>query len=126
MTTEPAAPRPLETVALIEEEVVHAGGPGVVTWLVQHNDGWVRAGSHPAASSERLDRGSGVVWRTRITLQLARGTALQRLEIRPDKRPKTALQHLESGSRGAPRAKRVRNYTVAARGELTLVEPTLK
>ncbi len=118
--TSPPAPGALETVALLEEEVVLAGGPGIVNWLVRYNDGWVRAGSHPTASSEKLDRGSGVVWRTRITLKLVRGTPLMRLEVRPDNRPKTALEHLESGSRGARRAKKVRHFLVGERGELVL------
>jgi hypothetical protein len=118
--TSPPAPGPLETVALLEEEVVLAGGAGVVNWLVRYNDGWVRAGRHPTASSEKLDRGSGVVWRTRITLTLVRGTPLQRLEVRPDTRPKTALEHLERGSRGALRAKKVRHFLVGERGELVL------
>jgi hypothetical protein len=38
--------------------------------------------------------------------------------VRPDTRPKTALEHLEAGSRGARRAKRVRNFLVGERGEL--------
>jgi hypothetical protein len=65
--TSPSAPAALETVSLLEEEVVLAGGAGIVSWLVRYNDGWVRAGRHPTATSEMLDRGSGVVWRTRIT-----------------------------------------------------------
>jgi hypothetical protein len=126
VTSGPTTPAELETVTLTEEEVVLTRGAGIVTWLVSHNDGWVRAGSHPRASSEMLDRGSGVVWRTRIKLELARGTELQRIEIRPDVRPRSALEHLEAGSRGAPRAKKIRRYQVGPRGELVPLTPPAK
>jgi hypothetical protein len=126
VTSGPVGSGELETVTLTEEEVVLARGAGIVTWLVSHNDGWVRAGSHPRANSEMLDRGSGVVWRTRITLELTRGTELQRCEVRPDFRPKSALEHLEAGSRGAQRAKKIRRYQVGPRGELVPVTPQPK
>ena len=105
------------SVTLLEEEVVLRGGAGTVSWLVQHNDGWVRAPSHPSAEVEMLDRGGGVVWRRRVTLALAPGTALTRVETRPDSRPKSALEHLTGGARGASRKTRRTSYTVSERGE---------
>ncbi len=119
MTESP--PIPIEPVELIEEEVVRAGGSSTVNWLVRRNDGWVRAQSHPSARSERLERGSGIVWRTRVTLELPRGTALRRLENRPVSNTKSALEHLTGGPRGAKRRTLERSYFVAAGGSVVPV-----
>jgi len=118
VTQQPPSSAPLERVAVVEEEVVLPGGAGTVSWLVRHHDGWVRASSHPSAAVERLERGSGVVWRTRVTLELARGSSLVRVETRPAPRPKNALAHLTSPSRGVARKTVRRAYVVGARGEL--------
>ena len=90
----------------------------MVTWLVQHNDGWVRARSHPAARSEPLERGSRVVWRTRVTLSLPRGTGLERVESRPAPNQRTALDYLTGSARGASRRTTRRSYVVGPGGAL--------
>ncbi len=118
MSSKPVDPAPLERVAVIEEELVMAGGACTVSWLVRHHDGWVRAQSHPSAESERLERGSGVVWRTRVTLALPRGSELVRIESRPAPRQKSALEHLTGGGRGPGRKTLRRVYRVLAGGEL--------
>ncbi len=118
MTPKSPAPAPLERVTLVEEEVVMAGGAATVSWLVRHHDGWVRASSHPSAASERLERGSSVVWRTRVTLELPRGSALVRVETRPAPRPKNVLDHLTGTARGAPKKSLRRVYRVGPGGEL--------
>jgi hypothetical protein len=122
VTSKPPEPAPLERVAIVEEEVVMPGGAAIVSWLVRYHDGWVRAQSHPSASSERLERGSGVVWRTRVTLELPRGTELVRVETRPAAGQKSALDHLTGGARGAPRKTLRRAYRVGAGGELAFVK----
>ena len=114
---------PLEHVELVEEEVVMAGGASTVAWLVRHHDGWLRAPSHPSALSERLERRSGVVWRTRVTLELPRGSELVRVETRPAARQKSALEHLTGGGRGAPRKTSRRAYRVGTGGELIPEKP---
>jgi hypothetical protein len=114
---------PLERLAVIEEEVVLRGGAGTVRWLVRHHDGWVRAPSHPSAQAEQLERGSGIVWRTRITLELSRGSELTRVETRPEPRPKTALDHLTSSARGAAHKTLRHTYRVGAGGELLADKP---
>jgi len=118
VTSKPPDSVPLERVAVIEEEVVMPGGASLVSWLVRHHDGWVRASSHPSAASERLERGSGVVWRTRVTLELPRGGELVRVESRPAARQKSALEHLTGSARGAARKTLRRVYRVAAGGML--------
>lgn len=118
MTPKPPGSARLEQVALIEEEVVMPGGASKVSWFVRHHDGWVRARSHPSAKSERLERGSGVVWRTRVTLELARGSEVVRVEARPAPRQKSALEHLTSGARGAAQKTLRRLYLVGPNGEL--------
>jgi hypothetical protein len=114
--TAPAAPS--EQVELIEEESVAPGGAVTVTWLVRHNDGWVRAPSHPAARSEPLERGTRVVWRKRVTLTLPRGNALVRVETRPAPNRRTALEHLTGGPRGPSRSTFRRSYVVGPGGAL--------
>ena len=109
---------PSERVELVEEESVAPGGAVMVTWLVQHNDGWVRARSHPAARSEPLERGSRVVWRTRVTLSLPRGTGLERVECRPAPNQRTALDYLTGSARGASRRTTRRSYVVGPGGAL--------
>jgi len=109
---------PSERVELVEEESVAPGGAVMVTWLVRHNDGWVRAGSYPAAQSESLERGSRVVWRRRVTLELPRGTALERVESRPAPNQRTALDYLTGSARGASRRTSRRSYVVGPGGAL--------
>jgi hypothetical protein len=118
VSSPPTHPAPLEHVTLAEEEVVLSGGAGTVRWFVRYHDGWVRAQSHPSAQSERLERGSGVVWRTRVTLELPRGSELVRVETRPAPRKQSALEHLTGGARGAARRTLRRAYRVGVRGEL--------
>jgi hypothetical protein len=107
-----------ETVELVEEEFVLAGGAGKVTWFVRLNDGWVRAPSHPSAHSESLEKRSGTVWRTRVTLKLPRGHALTRVETRPVLSRKSALEHLTGGSRGPQQKSLRQSYVVGPGGEL--------
>jgi hypothetical protein len=109
---------PSERVELVEEESVAPGGAVTVTWLVRHNDGWVRARSHPDARSEPLERGSRVVWRTRVTLALPRGTALERVESRPAPNQRSALDYLTGSARGASRRTARRCYVVGPGGAL--------
>ena len=115
MTPEEPAAAPRESVTLIEEEIVMAGGAATVKWFVGHNDGWVRAQSYPGARVERLDRGPKIVWRTRVTLELVRGTPLTRVEMRPDTRRRTALEHLTSSARGMCQKKLTDRFAVGAR-----------
>jgi hypothetical protein len=115
VTTPPAES---EQVELVEEESVVPGGVVKVTWLVRHNDGWVRAPSHPTAQRESLERGSRVVWRTRFTLALPRGCVVVRVETRPEPKQRTALEHLTGGARGASRRTSRRAYVVGPRGAL--------
>jgi hypothetical protein len=121
--TEKSAPGPIETVVVIEEEVVLRGGAGTTTWLVPHHDGTVRPQRHPSANIEQLERGTGVVWRTRITLKLERGAELTRVHTRPSGLRRSALEHLTSGASAPQRATTRTRYRVGARGELIEVPP---
>ncbi|HEX5099973.1 MAG TPA: hypothetical protein VFV94_10755 [Polyangiaceae bacterium] len=116
--TEKSAPAPSEVVVVTEEEVVLRGGAGTTTWLVPHHDGTVRPLRHPSATSEQLQRGAGVVWRTRITLRLERGAVLTRVHSRPSERRRSALEHLTSGASAPHRSTTRTRFRVAAGGEL--------
>jgi hypothetical protein len=110
-------------VTLLEEEHVSGRGSTIVTWLVRKNDGWVRAAGVAGARVERLERGSGVVWRTRIELELPSGTRLLRTENRPDARAASTLSHLTGAGRGAKtRTSRVA-YRVGRDGAVEREEP---
>jgi hypothetical protein len=113
-----SSPVPLERLTLIEEELAGARGSSEITWRVAKNDGWQRPSSVPGARVERLDRGAGVVWRTRIELELPRGTRVLRVETRPDPSQKSTLAHLTQASRGARKQTRRSEYRVGPRGVL--------
>ncbi len=116
--TSKAAPGPLEVVVLTEEEVVLRGGVATTSWLVPYNDATVRAQRHPSARPEQLDRGPGIVWRTRITLELPREAWVTRVDRRPDTRARSALEHLTLGSRGAQLRETRTRFKIGAGGEL--------
>ncbi len=111
-----AAPR--ELVVLIDEELVGERGSVKITWLVEHNDGLVPAAQSPGARSERLDAGPGVVWRSRVEVELELGAAVVRVETRPRAARGTTLEHL-TGRAKAKRPGVVRTrYVVERRGRL--------
>lgn len=114
---------PLERVELVEEEYVAARGTAVVRWFVRKNDGWVRAGTLPGARSERLESGAGIVWRTRVELELARDTRLLRVEARPDPRPQSTLSHLMRARPGKTARTLRAEYRVGVRGSLERTSP---
>jgi hypothetical protein len=110
---------PHELVVLVDEEFVGDRGSVKVVWLVEHNDGWVRASTREGAKSQRLDTGPGVVWRSRIELVLVRGAKVERVETRPNARRGTTLDHLTGGGK-AKRPGVVRSrFVVGSGGRLT-------
>jgi len=121
--TSAGPPAPLEEVVVVEEEFVTGRGSATVGWFVPLNDGVVRAHRHPSARVEVLERGPSIVWRRRVTLALARGSVLTRVESRPRAEARTAFEHLTGGSRApARRAVRTR-YRVDSGGQLTPLGP---
>ena len=109
---------PHELVVLVDEEFVGERGSVKVSWLVAHNDGFVPAAQSPGARSKRLDAGPGVVWRSRIEIELERGTVVVRVESRPGVVRGSTLEHL-TGSAKSKRARVVRTrFVVGPRGTL--------
>jgi hypothetical protein len=109
---------PRELVVLVDEEFVGERGNVKVTWLIAHNDGFVPAAQSPGARSTRLDAGPGVVWRSRIEIELARGDVVVRVESRPRVVRGSTLEHL-TGSAKSKRARVVRTrFVVGPRGTL--------
>ncbi len=103
-------------VELFEEEFVVARGTAQVHWFVRLNDGWVHCASYDGARATQLDTGAGVVYRTRVDLDLALGTELMRVESRPERpQRRSAVEHLLQPRTSQPR-KTVRRYFVVARG----------
>jgi len=116
--TAPSEPGPAEVVVLTEEEVVLRGGSGTTTWLVPHNDGTLRPQRHPTARVELLDRGAGIVWRTRIELTLPRGSVVTRIHTRPSDDRRSALAHLTSGATGSAKKTTRTRFRVGIGGKL--------
>lgn len=115
---------PLEVVVLTEEEVVLRGGSGTTTWLVPYHDGTLRPQRHPHAQIEQLERGAGVVWRTRIELPLPRGSVLTRVHSRPSDERRSALAHLTSGASGRAHKMTRTRFRVGAGGKLEEMSST--
>jgi len=110
---------PLESVELIESEVVAGRGRKQVHYLVRFADSWMAASKHPDARVESLDPGPGTVWERRVELELPRGAQVRRIVSTPlpdpDADPLAYLTH------AAPKARRRTDDTllrVAARGRL--------
>ena len=121
--TPKSEPGPLEVVVLTEEEVVQRGGASTTTWLVPYHDGTLRPQRHPGARAEQLERGTGVVWRTRIELSLPRGALLTRVHSRPSERRRSALEHLTSGSSGTAQSTTRTRFRVGPGGKLVEEPP---
>ncbi len=110
---------PREIVSLIDEEFVSGRGNVKVVWLVAHNDGWKPASQSIGARSERLKTGPGIVWRSRIEIELTRGSRVMRVETRPGPSRGSTLEHLTGGAKtGRLRVVRTR-FAVGPRGVLT-------
>jgi hypothetical protein len=70
-------------IELLQQECVVPRGTAEITWWVSHERGWISAHEWPGARTDQLDAGPGTIWQTRITLELAVGTTLMRVESRP-------------------------------------------
>jgi hypothetical protein len=109
----------LVTVELVDEEYVAPRGTAEVHWFVRVNDAWLHAARFPGAREERLDPGPGVVYRTRMLLEVHAGTRLLRVESKPGApRRETILEHLRRGPSLPPRRTLRRVYQVDSRGRL--------
>lgn len=114
-----SAPGRRELVVLVDEELVAERGSVKIVWLVQQNDGFVPASQSLGARSKRLDTGPGVVWRSRIEVELERGAAVMRVETRPSASRGSTLEHLTGNPKQRrPRVVRTR-FVVGPRGELS-------
>jgi hypothetical protein len=110
--------RPRERVVLFDEELIGERGSVKIVWLVEHNDGFVPASQSAGARSERLDAGPGVVWRSRVEVELEQGAAVVRVETRPSAQRGSTLEHLTGRAKSRrPRVVRAR-FVVGPRGEL--------
>jgi len=118
VTTSP----PLERLSLLEEEHVQARGTSRTSWRVAKNDGWIRPNAVPGARVERLETAPGIVYRTRIELELPRGTRLLRVELRSEPEAASTFEHLTGTTRGARKRTRTSEYRVGAGGTLDRVE----
>ena len=106
----PPAETKLETVELHEDEHIVPRGSARSTWHVKVKDAWVRAPDVPGARVTQLDPAPGSVWRRRIELELAAGTALLLTESSPLFTYKTPLAHLQHGPAAERRVRRLPHH----------------
>lgn len=113
-----------ERVEVFDEECVVDHGTRRVSWSARVGDTWQRCSSLTGATLDRLDAGPGTVWRTRIEVELPRGTGMRRQVLSPSPPPpRDALSYLTGGSRaGGPRLTYT-YYKVGRGGSLERVEP---
>jgi hypothetical protein len=107
---------------LMEEELVAERGSVKIAWLVSHNDGWIPASKCEGATRERLDTSPRVVWRSRVELELPRGTRVLRVETRPAQKRGSTLAHLTGSARSAGQGV-VKTRFVVGRGGRLAPEP---
>ncbi|HVW30056.1 MAG TPA: hypothetical protein VHC69_32070 [Polyangiaceae bacterium] len=106
-------------VELVDYARVVPYGEARVTWFVRKGDGWTRAAEWPGATVEARDAGPGTVWERVVTVELAPGTELLRVESRPRaEAPKDPLSYLD---RRTPRARATRRtrYRVDVGGRVS-------
>lgn len=90
---------PAERIEVIDEECVVDHGTRRVSWSARVGDTWQRCATIEGAKLERLAAGPGTVWRTRIELELPRGTLLMRQVVSPTAPPpRDALSYLTGGT----------------------------
>lgn len=111
-------------ITLEDYEHVVPHGARQTTWFVRVRDAWVAARAAEGAHVENLEAGPGTVWRQCITLELAPGARLMRVETMPQKQRKTPLEYLESRRAPLARAVRRREFQVGPNGELRALDPT--
>lgn len=111
-------------ITIEDSEHVVPHGARSTTWLVRVRDGWVAARQMEGAFVERLEAGPGTVWRQSITLELAVGSRLLRIDSAPRSQRKTPLEYLESRAVPAARAVVRREFRLSAEGELLAAERT--
>jgi hypothetical protein len=105
-------------------ETVVAGGVRRVTWLVQNGDDWLLASEWPGASVEQRDTGPRMVWLRRVTLELASGSRLVRIESEPNRAPaRDPMAYLFEPPRAHGRQSRRSYFVVNAGGKLERVPP---
>jgi hypothetical protein len=111
-------------VELVDSARVVAYGEARVTWFVRKSDGWVRAAEWPGAVIESRDAGPGTVWERAVTLELAQGTELLRVESRPrPETPKDPLSYLDRRTSRARATRRTR-YRVEVGGRVLPLSTT--
>jgi hypothetical protein len=105
-------------------ESVVPGGVRRVTWLVQLDERWQLASDVPGARVEQCDAGPAMVWRRTITVALAPGSRLVRVESTPRRAaPRDPLAYLFGPAPKDPRQTRRSHFVVNTAGRLERVPP---
>ena len=112
-----------ERIEVFDEECVVDHGTRRVTWFARVGDTWQRCSSLAGATLVQLAAGPGTVWRTRIEIELTRGTAVRRQVLTPSAAPpRDALNYLTGQSRTSGPRLSYTYYRVCRGGSLERVD----
>jgi hypothetical protein len=110
------------SVELEAFESVVPGGVRRVTWLVQRDEDWLMASEVPGAQVEFHQGVPGMVWRRSVTLALAPGSRLARIESTPQRAAsRDPLAYLFGAEEKRDRQTRRSYFIVKAGGKLERV-----
>jgi hypothetical protein len=105
-------------------ESVVPGGVRRVTWLIQRDERWLVASDVPGARVEQRDVGPKMVWLRTVTVALAPGSRLVRVDSTPRRAaPRDPLAYLFGPAPKRTRQTRRSHFVVNAAGTLERVPP---
>lgn len=113
-------PAPTVEIEVVEAERVVPRGTARTSWYYRRGDAWERVAEARGAVATSRDLGPGTVWERAITLHLAVGTALRRVDELPGPPPRLdPLSYLKQGPRAPRYTIKSRYFRVARDGRLT-------
>jgi hypothetical protein len=111
---------PTVEVEVVEGEHVVPRGTARTSWYYRRGDGWERVGQARGAVTTSRDIAPGTIWEHAVTLHLAVGTELRRVDESPGPPPRLdPLAYLKQGTKAPRYAIKSRHYRVARDGRLT-------
>lgn len=121
--------RPWYRVNVLDQAVVAERGQRVTVWVVEFNDGWIRAKDHPQAETaeERAERPAdrcpaGTIWRRSIEFKAPHGTKLRCIVSSPHTERLTPVEYLTRGKHRVGRKLSESLFRVAGNYRLTRVD----
>jgi hypothetical protein len=113
-------PAPTVEIEVVETERVVPRGTARTSWYYRRGDAWEKVTAARGAVTQSRDIAPGTIWERAVTLHLAVGTELRRVDETPGPSPRLdPLSYLKKGTRAPRYAITSRYYRVARDGRLT-------